>query len=207
MKRTPTLYVIAAPSGGGKTSLIAGLLDLDPDISLSISYTTRPARPGEVNGRHYHFVDEPAFLGLIRDGALLEYALVYGHYYGTGRAAVEAMLGDGRDVLLDIDWQGAQQVRSSFPGCCSIFILPPSLSELRRRLERRGQDSDAEIARRMAQARAEISHWREFDFVVINDDYDAALADLHALIRERRPVRSDLPERIAPLLAELLENE
>jgi guanylate kinase len=207
VERTPTLYVVASPSGGGKTSLIVGLLRLDSRVSLSVSYTTRPARPGEVNGKHYHFIDEDTFHRLIRDGALLEYAMVYGHHYGTGRAAVEEELRNGRDVLLDIDWQGAQQIRSTFPACCTIYILPPSLDELRRRLQQRGQDNAEIIAQRMAKARSEIAHWEEFDFVVINDDFDAALADLHAIIRERNPVRRDLSDRIAPLLAELLENE
>ncbi|MEJ8569442.1 guanylate kinase [Elongatibacter sediminis] len=207
MERSPTLYVVAAPSGGGKTSLIAALLDRDPNLSLSVSFTTRPPRPGEVDGRHYRFIDKEQFMARVRDDAFLEYAEVYGHYYGTGRAAVEHELLAGRDVLLDIDWQGAQQIRTTFAACCSVFILPPSLAELRRRLESRGQDSREVIERRMAKARSEIEHWEEFDFVVINDDFQAALADLHAIIRERRPVRTDQAERIAPLLAELLENE
>lgn len=207
MDHAPTLYVIAAPSGGGKTSLIAALLKRDPNVRLSVSYTTRPPRPGEEDGTHYHFVDKDGFRELIRDDALLEYAEVYGHFYGTGRAVVEAELEAGHDVLLDIDWQGAQQIRSTFSASCTIFVLPPSLEELRRRLERRGQDDPAVIDRRMAKARSEIAHWREFDFIVVNDDFDEALADLHAIIRQRRTLRPNLPDRITPLLAELLENE
>lgn len=206
MTRAPTLYVIAAPSGGGKTSLIAALLERDPNVRLSVSYTTRPPRPGEEDGTHYHFVEKDEFRELVRDDALLEYAEVYGHHYGTGRAAVEAELEAGHDVLLDIDWQGAQQIRSTFPASCTIFVLPPSLEELRRRLERRGQDDREVIDKRMAEARSEIAHWREFDFIVVNDDFDEALADLHAVIHERRTLRPNLPDRIAPLLAELLEN-
>lgn len=206
MTRAPTLYVIAAPSGGGKTSLIAALLERDPNVRLSVSYTTRPPRPGEEDGTHYHFVEKDEFRKLVREDALLEYAEVYGHHYGTGRAAVEAELEAGHDVLLDIDWQGAQQIRSTFPASCTIFVLPPSLEELRRRLERRGQDDREVIDKRMAEARSEIAHWREFDFIVVNDDFDEALADLHAVIHERRTLRPNLPDRIAPLLAELLEN-
>jgi len=200
----PNLYVVAAPSGGGKTSLVNALLARDEKIRLSVSYTTRLPRPGEVDGIHYHFLDKEAFTALIDEGAFLEHATVYGHLYGTGRAAVESRLAEGFDVILDIDWQGAQQVRSSFPGCCSIFILPPSLEELHRRLSRRGQDSEAVIEERMRQARSEIAHGREFDFLVINDDFEAALADLQSILRERKPARSGQEKRIAELLAELL---
>jgi len=205
-KRTPNLYVVAAPSGGGKTSLIAALLERDSGVGLSVSYTTRPPRPGEVDGRHYHFIDPESFRKRVAEGAFLEHAEVFGHCYGTARAAVEAELQAGRDVLLDIDWQGAQQIRRSYPQSCSIFILPPSLAELRRRLERRGQDSPEVVAHRMAQARSEIEHWAEFDFVVINDDFDAAVGDLQAIVRRGRPERADTRQRIETLLAELLEN-
>jgi guanylate kinase len=205
MSSEPNLYVIAAPSGGGKTSLINALLRRDKRISLSVSHTTRRPRPGEQDGVHYHFVNVDAFHKLIREGAFLEHAMVYGHYYGTGRSAVQKRLADGLDVMLDIDWQGAQQVRDSFPDCCSVFILPPALEELKSRLSSRGQDSADVIDKRMHQAQAEIAHWHEFDFLVINDNFDAALDDLHSIVRHGRAVRQEQEERNASLLAELLE--
>ena len=206
MDHRPNLYVVAAPSGGGKTSLINALLKRDPNISLSISHTTRDPRPGEIDGVHYHFITESRFRELVNQSAFLEHAKVFGHYYGTGRLAVENQLAAGFDVMLDIDWQGARQVRQSFPGCCSIFILPPSLQELRKRLSGRGQDSRETIEDRMHQARSELSHSGEFDFQVINDDFDAALEDLYSIIRRQRPARIGLEKRIADLLAELLQN-
>jgi len=202
---TASLYAIAAPSGGGKTSLITRLLEVDPQVRLSVSWTTRPARPGEIDGRHYHFIDEAGFRALVDRGAMLEYARVFGHWYGTGRATVEELLQAGYDVLLDIDWQGVRQVRAAYPACRSIFLLPPSLPELRRRLEQRRQDPPEIIERRMHEARAEIAHWQEFDCVVINDHFDAALADLQAIIRAGEPRRRNPPERLRELLAELLE--
>ena len=205
MKPEPNLYVVAAPSGGGKTSLINALLKRDGQVSLSISHTTRPPRPGEVDKVHYYFTDRSTFERLIAENAFLEYATVFGQLYGTGREPVARMLKQGKDVMLDIDWQGAAQVRASFPGSCSIFILPPSLAELRARLSRRGQDSPEVIERRMQEARAEIAHCREFDFCVINDVFDEALDDLHSIIRHRKPRRQDQEKRIGPLLAELLE--
>ena len=201
----PGLYVVAAPSGGGKTSLIAALLEQDRRIRLSVSHTTRAPRPGEQDGVHYHFVNEERFLQLVSQDAFLEHARVFDHYYGTGRAAVEQQLAEGYDVVLDIDWQGARQVRQSFPACRSIFIVPPSLQELHRRLTRRGQDNDAVIRRRMRDARNEISHWDEFDFLVINDEFDDALADLQSIIRHGRAQRDHQREREAEILAELLE--
>lgn len=201
----PGLYVVAAPSGGGKTSLIAALLEQDRRIRLSVSHTTRAPRPGEQDGVHYHFVNEERFLQLVSQDAFLEHARVFDHYYGTGRAAVEQQLAEGYDVVLDIDWQGARQVRQSFPACRSIFIVPPSLEELHRRLTRRGQDDDAVIRRRMRDARNEISHWDEFDFLVINDEFDDALADLQCIIRHGRAQRDHQREREAEILAELLE--
>jgi guanylate kinase len=197
--------VVAAPSGGGKTSLIAALLERDPRVRLSVSHTTRAPRPGEQDGVHYHFVNEERFLQLVSQDAFLEHARVFDHYYGTGRAAVEQQLAEGCDVVLDIDWQGARQVRQSFPACRSIFIVPPSLQELHRRLTRRGQDNDAVIRRRMRDARNEISHWDEFDFLVINDEFDDALADLQSIIRHGRAQRDHQREREAEILAELLE--
>jgi len=201
----PNLYVIAAPSGGGKTSLISALLERDEQVALSVSHTTRPPRPGEIDGIHYYFVDDKTFQKLIDQHAFLEYATVFGHRYGTGRAAIGRQLKEGFDVMLDIDWQGARQVKQSFPSCCSIFVLPPSLRELKRRLRNRGQDSEEVIDRRMRQARSEISHCREFDFLIINDDFEAALEDLQSIVRRHRPVRKEDKERIDALLAELLD--
>jgi guanylate kinase len=202
----PGLYVVAAPSGGGKTSLINALLEQDDRVSLSVSYTTRSARPGEKDGVHYHFVDDPAFIGLIGRNALLEHAEVFGHRYGTGRDAVEKKLHAGFDVLLDIDWQGARQIRKSFPSCCTIFILPPSLETLRNRLARRGQDSEDVIEDRMREARTEISHSSEFDYLIINDDFDQALADLQSIVRLRKLQRPHRKDYYDDLLAELQEN-
>ena len=200
------LYVVAAPSGGGKTSLIKALLERDKRVSLSVSYTTRSARPGEKDGVHYHFIDEPAFVDLIGKNALLEHAEVFGHRYGTGREAVEQLLREGFDVLLDIDWQGARQIRKSFPSCCTIFILPPSMDTLRSRLGRRGQDSEDIIEARMREARAEISHSSEFDYLIINDDFDKALADLQSIIRHRKLQRPGQQNLYDDLLAELQKN-
>lgn len=205
-KHPPGLHVVAAPSGGGKTSLVAALLRRDPHIGLSVSYTTRPPRPGEENGVHYHFVDQPHFEGMLRADAFLESALVYGNYYGTSREAVEAQLQQGLDVMLDIDWQGAQQVRMSFPSSNSVFILPPSLAELRRRLSMRGQDSAEVIELRMQKAKTEIAHFAEFDYIIINDDFEEALDDLHSIVRHRRLKRQGQEDRVQTLLAELLEN-
>jgi guanylate kinase len=200
----PRLYVVAAPSGGGKTSLINALLAKDDRIQLSVSYTTRPPRPGEVDGVHYHFVDEDSFRALIDRDAFLEYASVFDYHYGTSREAVEQQLAAGFDVILDIDWQGARQIRDSFPSSRSIFIVPPSLDALRQRLIGRGQDSAAVIQRRMRDAQAEISHWDEFDFLIINKKFKAALGELHSIIRSdklRQPYDQRQNEEI---LAELL---
>jgi guanylate kinase len=197
--------VVSAPSGGGKTSLVNALLKRDPRTALSVSHTTRAPRPGERDGVHYYFVDEETFLELAERGAFLEQAEVFGHRYGTGREAVERQLAGGHDVLLDIDWQGARQVRASHPAARTIFILPPSMAELHRRLANRRQDSDEVIARRMRAARAEISHAGEFDFLVVNDDFEAALADLHSIIRRGRLDRSGDAQKNREILAELLE--
>jgi guanylate kinase len=200
------LYVVAAPSGGGKTSLIKALLERDSQVSLSVSYTTRSARPGEKDGVHYHFIDEPAFAGLIEKNALIEHAEVFGHQYGTGRETVKELLHAGFDVLLDIDWQGARQIRKSFPACCTIFILPPSMETLRNRLGSRGQDSEDVIEARMLEARDEIAHSSEFDYLIINDDFDKALADLQSIIRHRKLHRPGQQKLYDDLLAELQEN-
>jgi guanylate kinase len=196
---------VAAPSGGGKTSLIRALLEKDEKVSLSISHTTRAPRPGEVEGRHYHFVDDSTFTRMIAENAFLEHAQVFDNRYGTGRDAVRLKLSAGYDVILDIDWQGARQIRGNFPDCCTIFILPPSLEVLCNRLANRGQDSMEVIERRMKDARAEISHWNEFDFVIINDDFDQALADLQSVVRHRKPCRPEQKDRNDDLVAELLK--
>jgi guanylate kinase len=196
--------VVSAPSGGGKTSLIKALLETDDRICLSVSHTTRKPRPGEEDGVHYHFVDDATFLRLIAEDEFLEHARVFDHRYGTGRAAVERKLADGCDVILDIDWQGARQIRRTFPSCRSIFIIPPSLETLRKRLAGRKQDSDAVIRRRMADARAEISHWDEFDYLIVNDDFDQALSELRAIIRKGEKPAERRPRENTEILAELL---
>jgi guanylate kinase len=180
------LIVITAPSGAGKSSLIAAALKADPKLRLSVSYTTRAPRPGEQNGREYHFVDEKAFLAMLERGEFLESAEVHGNRYGTSETAINRELGAHHDLILEIDWQGAQQVRRLLPDCIGIFILPPSIGELERRMQKRGQDSAEVIRRRMAAARDEISHSPEFDYAIINKDFDEASQDLVAIIRAAR---------------------
>jgi guanylate kinase len=202
LSSNPGLYIVAAPSGGGKSSLIRALLERDHGMRLSVSHTTRPARPGEKDGVHYHFVSPEAFLELVSRDAFLEHARVFDHYYGTARNQVERQLASGHDVLLDIDWQGARQVKHSFPSARSIFILPPSMAELRERLTLRGQDSAAVIDRRMRDAGSEISHWKEFDYVIVNDDFTAALSDLEGVVRNGAPIRAVRQEQIKEILAD-----
>lgn len=177
------LFVIAAPSGAGKTTLVKSLLERNPGLEFSVSYTTREQRKQEVDGRDYFFVDEERFRQLKEEGELLESASVFGNYYGTGRTQVQQRLAKGNHVILEIDWQGARQVRASMPDCVSIFILPPARAELERRLRNRGTDSDEVIARRLREADGDMSHWDEFDFVIINDDVDIAVGELEAIIR------------------------
>ena len=196
--------MVAAPSGGGKTSLISALLKKDERVQLSVSYTTRPPRPGEVDSVHYHFVDEDSFQTLIDRKAFLEYASVFDYHYGTSREAVEQQLAAGFDVLLDIDWQGARQIRNSFPSSRSIFVIPPSLDVLRQRLIERGQDNDTVVQRRMRDAQAEISHWDEFDFLIINDKFDEALGELHSIIRSGKLRQPYDQKQYGEILAELL---
>ncbi len=179
------LIVISAPSGAGKTSLVRALLERRPGIRFSTSYTTRQPRPGEKNGRDYHFVDEATFLGMVEKGEFLEHARVFDHLYGTGRDQVQALMDAGHDVILEIDWQGARQVRASLPECVSVFVLPPSIDELARRLRGRSTDSGDVIARRLADARDDMGHWSEFDYAVINDAFDLALADLADIVDAR----------------------
>lgn len=199
-----SLIVIAAPSGGGKTSLVNALLQHDSRLVLSISHTTRPPRPGEANGRHYHFIDEAAFKNMLNDGDFIEHARVFDHLYGTHRTSVTSQLLEGRDVILEIDWQGARQVRAAFPDCCLIFIIPPSLDTLRERLTGRGQDSASVIQRRMKDAQAEISHWDEFDQLVVNDDFDLALEELLAIINDHRQQTPHRVNKNYQLLAQQL---
>ena len=180
------LIVITAPSGAGKSSLIAAALKADPAVRLSVSYTTRAPRPGEQDGREYHFVDEKTFLAMLERGEFLESAEVHGNRYGTSETAINKVLAEKHDLILEIDWQGAQQVRRLFPDCIGIFILPPSIGELERRMQKRGQDSAEVISRRMAVARDEISHSPEFDYAIINKDFDEASQDLVAIIRAAR---------------------
>ncbi|AOU96692.1 guanylate kinase [Acidihalobacter yilgarnensis] len=199
-----TLYIISAPSGAGKTSLVKALVARVDTISISVSHTTRKSRPGEQDGRDYHFIDERAFLGMIEDVAFLEHARVFDHYYGTALASVQAQLAEGQDVILEIDWQGAQQVRRQLPGCQSIFILPPSRTELETRLRARAQDSDEVIERRMRDAVREISHYGEYDYLVVNDDFEDALAELSVIVsanRLRLPARG---QRLRSLISDLL---
>ncbi len=176
------LFVIAAPSGAGKTSLVRALVARRPALRFSISYTTRPQRPNEQDGRDYFFVDKPRFERMVADGEFLEYASVFDNYYGTSRAQVEELLAAGENVLLEIDWQGAQQIRRTMPECRSIFILPPSRAALEQRLRGRGTDSDEVIARRLRDSIADMSHWNEFDDVVVNDDFEQATGELAAIV-------------------------
>jgi guanylate kinase len=180
------LFVVAAPSGAGKSTLVNALLKREPAIGLSVSYTTRPPRPGEVEGEHYHFIDEARFEQLRRQGEFLEYAEVHGNFYGTSAPWLAQQTQAGKDVLLEIDWQGARQVRRRFPHAVGIFILPPSMQALEARLNARGQDSASVIARRLLNAGSEIAHASEFDFVLVNDVFDVALDGLHGVVRAAR---------------------
>lgn len=201
---TGTLYVVSAPSGAGKTSLVKALIEAVDDLVVSISHTTRPMRPGEQDGIHYHFVDAEAFLAMVEDAAFLEHARVFDNFYGTSKAAVEDLLHQGKDVILEIDWQGAQQVRRLMPGCLSIFILPPSRAVLEERLRKRGQDSDEVIERRMREAVSEMAHYAEFDYLVVNDGFDLALTELQSIFRGNRLKLRSQQERYGELLQSLL---
>lgn len=181
-----SLYIVSAPSGAGKTSLVGKLIELDSRIRVSISSTTRDKRPGEENGVNYHFLSIEAFQAKIAQGDFLEHAQVFDNFYGTSQSSVESQLNSGKDVILEIDWQGAQQVKALMPNAISIFILPPSLKELKKRLTGRGTDSDEIIERRMADAVSEISHYNEFDYLVINNNFDIALKELHSIFSSGR---------------------
>ena len=189
MAHLGTLYIVSSPSGAGKSSLLSALLarfNDDQRMQLSISHTTRGMRPGEADGVHYHFVDKSEFQAQIDRGAFFEWAEVFGNYYGTSRETIERCLDQGIDVFLDIDWQGARQIRDQLPEARSIFILPPSLPILEQRLHGRGQDSDEVIRHRMAQAVAEMSHYDEYDYLIVNDDFETSLQQLASIIRAER---------------------
>lgn len=180
------LIIVTAPSGAGKTSLVKSLVEGGTDLCVSVSHTTRPVRPGESDGINYHFVSKDHFMDMLGQGAFFESAEVYGSHYGTSQIWVKEQLEAGKDVILEIDWQGAQQVRNLNPDACSIFILPPSLKSLRQRLESRGQDDTDTIDRRMKQAVSDIMHVAEADYIVVNDDFDTALEDMRAIVRSWR---------------------
>lgn len=200
-----TLFVISAPSGAGKTSLVKELLAQDQRLAVSVSHTTRAMRPGERDGEDYHFVDVARFQGMVASGAFLEHAQVFDNFYGTAQASVEATLALGLDVVLEIDWQGARQVRARMPAAVSVFILPPSRQALEQRLRGRGQDSEEVIDRRMRDARSETAHYAEYDYLVINDDFSAALAELRAIVTAERLRLANQRHRQQRLLAELLD--
>ena len=203
---TGLLLIVSAPSGAGKTSLVNALLERESNLTVAVSHTTRPRRGSEQNGVNYHFVDQRTFAALVAEDAFLEHASVFGNQYGTSRRAVAEPIANGRDVILEIDFQGAAQIRTNYPSARSVFVLPPSRRELARRLERRGQDDAAVIARRLEEARQEMSHYAEFDYVVVNDEFDTALADLNAIVRaERLQCRYD-SHRLGPLLDDLLSD-
>ena len=183
---TGVLFVVSAPSGAGKTSLLRALIPTDPRLQLSVSHTTRGARPGEQDGTHYHFVDRARFEAMVAAGEFVEHARVFDNLYGTAERSVRDVLGANLDVVLEIDWQGARQVRARFPEAVSVFIVPPSVEALRERLSGRGQDSAEIIDRRMRDARSELSHFGEYDYLVVNDDFDEALADLRAIVGAER---------------------
>ena len=199
-----TLFTISAPSGAGKTSLVGALLECCDDIRVSVSHTTRPMRPGETDGVNYHFIDEEQFLGMLERTEFLEHARVFGNLYGTSQTWVQQQLAEGIDVILEIDWQGAGQIKRQMPESQSIFILPPSRAALEQRLTSRGQDDPEVIARRMSEAVEEMSHYVESDFLVINSDFDLALKEIHAVVISRRlRTQSQLPA-LSGLLDDLL---
>lgn len=198
------LYVISAPSGAGKTSLVKALLEQCPHLLVSISHTTRPKRPGEEDGVNYHFVDQAQFEQMLNNNAFLEHAEVFGNYYGTSKQWVAETLATGEDVILEIDWQGAAQIRKSIPNTITIFILPPALETLKQRLQGRGQDDSDVIARRLSEAQSEIAHYVEFDYIVINDNFDTALSELQAIIQANRLTQQAQSSRHEQLLKNLL---
>ena len=204
MSKRGHLYVIAAPSGAGKTSLLQALMKRRPAVSFSVSCTTRKPRAGELDGHDYHFIDQSGFEKLIGTDEFIEHANVFGNLYGTRRSVVEAALAEGRDLILEIDWQGAKQVRERLPEAVQVFILPPSRADLEARLRKRASDSDEAIARRLQESVLEMSHWRDFDYVIVNRDFDRALSELEAIFDGRGEAsRRDRPE-LESLARELL---
>ena len=199
-----TLYIVSAPSGAGKTSLVTALTKQDQKIRVSVSHTTRAMRPGEAHGVNYHFVVHEEFKALIAQGDFLEHAEVFGNFYGTSRSALQETLDQGFDLILEIDWQGAQQVRKLMPEALSIFILPPSQEALRQRLDGRGQDSEEIIAGRMKEAVSEMVHYNEFDYVIVNDDFEDALEDLKSVFRSNRLLLKKQQQRHGALLMQLV---
>ncbi|MCW8943232.1 MAG: guanylate kinase [Sedimenticola sp.] len=199
-----TLFIVSAPSGAGKTSLLKALVETEDQIKVSVSHTTRPRRPGEVEAVDYHFLDTTAFRQMIEAGEFLEHAEVFGNFYGTSEAGIRDQLSSGNDVILEIDWQGAQQVRKRIPGTVSVFILPPTPEALRQRLSGRGQDSEEVIKRRLAEAREEMSHYAEYDYIVVNDLFEQALGELRSIITSRRLTQAIQAERLQARLRSLL---
>jgi guanylate kinase len=195
-----SLFVVVAPSGAGKTTLVDALLAREPNIHLSISYTTRAPRPGEQDGREYHFVERARFERMIADGEFLEHADVYGNYYGTSRRWIERELAGDHDVMLEIDWQGAAQVRKLFAQMVGIFILPPSFDELRKRLQARGSDPPEAVEKRMASARNEVSHVLEFEYIIVNERFESAVSDLQSVVHAARVSRAQQAIRLSRLL-------
>lgn len=208
MDRTGLLIILSSPSGAGKSTLARRLMEWDPALGFSVSATTRSPRPGEVDGRHYHFTSQQEFRAMVEAGQMLEHAEVFGNFYGSPRAPVETAMHEGRDTLFDVDWQGGQQIRASALGghAVSIFVLPPSLSELERRLRARGQDSAEVIEGRMEKSRAEISHWAEYDYVLVNDDLDETEARLRAILTAER-LRRDRQGGLGTFVKRLMEED
>lgn len=200
-----TLYIISAPSGAGKTSLISALLERNSGIEVSVSHTTRPTRDGEIHGQHYHFVSVESFKEGIEAGVFLEYAQVFDNFYGTSKSTVMERLEQGIDVILEIDWQGAQQIRVLEPEACSIFILPPSIEALEQRLQSRNQDSDEVIAKRLSQAKEDANHFSEYDYVIINQDFETALEELQSIFVSQRVKLSKAELRNADTLKALID--
>lgn len=204
LPKTGTLFIVSAPSGAGKTSLVKALVRADTSLDISISHTTRARRPSEIHGKDYYFVKEAEFAAMRSAGAFLEHAAVFDHHYGTSHSSVDQILSKGVDAILEIDWQGAEQIRQNYADAVSIFILPPSASELDARLRLRGQDNEQIISRRMQDAVREMSHYAEYDYIVVNDDFNHALNDLQAIVSARRCRREAQQIRLAQLIKDLL---
>lgn len=202
-----TLYTVSAPSGAGKTSLVAALVGQDPDLLASVSHTTRARRPGEVEGVNYHFTSREQFEQMLGRGDFLEHATVFGNLYGTSRSWVMETLAGGKDVILEIDWQGARQVRSRIPDAVSVFILPPSRAALETRMRKRGQDSEEVIAQRLAAARDEMSHYGEFDYVIVNEDFETAVGEMCSIFTASRLRKDAQVARHARLITSLLADD